>query len=288
MKVKMKMGCLHAHHSNIAYIEQAVDSKVELIHFVDPGLMNRITSDKSFDLEKGKDKVIEQIEWMAKSGVDAILITCTNYIALLEEERIETSIPIIKIDEPFFSRLCKITQPQVLLFTNPATVEGTMNRLKQFVSWQNQPLPAIEARVIENSFEILMQGNKEQYSDVIADYIRAQLESNPDIKISVAQLSMVEAAERIAQELQITIGNPLVPLVDFFSGEDIYYTGKHLHVGDWDNDKEGIAWERVDGTMDLYYVDPNVEDFRGVFICNVKSNDEAEGQFMKWIESTSS
>lgn len=239
----MKIGCLHAHHSNIAYIEQAVGAKVELIHFVDPGLMNRISNDKDFDLEKAKHKVIEQIEWMAKSGVDAILITCTNYIALLEEEHLETSIPIIKIDEPFFSHLCKITQPQILLFTNPATVEGTMNRLKQFASWQNQLVPDIEARVIENSFKLLMQGDKEKYSDGIADYLRAHFELNPDTKISVAQLSMVEAAERITQEVQVTIGNPLAPLVDFFSGEDIYYTGKHLHVGDWDNDKEGMAWE---------------------------------------------
>jgi hypothetical protein len=282
----MKIGCLHAHHSNITYIEQAAFSKVELIHFVDPGLMNRISNDKSFDLGKAKHKVIEQIEWIAQSGVDVILITCTNYITLLEEEHLQTSIPIIKIDEPFFSHLCKITQPQILLFTNPATVEGTMNRLKQFAAWQNQPVPDIEVLVIGNSFELLMQGDKEQYSDVIADYIRAHLESNPDTKISVAQLSMVEAAERIAQELQVTIGNPLAPLIDFFLGEDIYYTGKHLHVGDWDRDKEGIAWERVDGTMDLFYVDPNVEDFRGVFICNVKSNEEAEEQFMKWAEST--
>ncbi|SFE45281.1 hypothetical protein SAMN05216378_3168 [Paenibacillus catalpae] len=283
----MKIGCLHAHYSNIEYIQAAIGSKAELIHFVDPGLMNRIMVDTSFDLTKAKAKVIEQLEWIAQSGVDVILITCTNYIALLEE--IEISIPIIKIDEPFFNELCQITQPQILLFTNPATVEGTMKRLNNAAASRGQQPPDIEARIIEHTFDLIMEGHKTRYTEEVCKYIHNLLQSEPDKKIAVAQLSMVEAAERAAHERGAAIGNPLESLIILFSGEDIYYTGNHLHVGNWDkehsphNHEEGIAWERVDGTMDLYYLDPDVEDFRGVYICNVKSNEEADERFRKWV-----
>ena len=47
--VKTRLGCLHMHHSNIPYIDGIVaPDRVELLHFVDPGLMRRIGSDPNF------------------------------------------------------------------------------------------------------------------------------------------------------------------------------------------------------------------------------------------------
>jgi len=172
------MGCLHAHYSNIAYIQNAIASnELELVHFVDPGLMNRIASDKSFDLIQAQNKVIEQMEWIAQANVDVILITCTNYIALLEEDRLRTPIPIIKIDEPFFDYVCNITEPQILLFTNPATVEGTMKRFNEYASEHEKPLINFEVHVIENAFELIMQGKIELYKNEVSNYIRKLLAS---------------------------------------------------------------------------------------------------------------
>ena len=43
---KTRLGCLHMHHSNIAYVDGIVDAeRVEALHFVDPGLMRRIGGD---------------------------------------------------------------------------------------------------------------------------------------------------------------------------------------------------------------------------------------------------
>ncbi|GMK46758.1 hypothetical protein PghCCS26_38870 [Paenibacillus glycanilyticus] len=212
----MKIGCLHAHYSNIEYIEASIGSKAELIHFVDPGLMRCM--EEGFDKVKVKEKAADQIKWIAQSGVDAILITCTGYIALLEE--VETNLPIIKIDEPFFNEICKITQPQILLFTNPATVEGTMKRLMNFASSHDYQLPDIEVRVIENAFQLIMLGQKTEYADEVFKFIEKMLQSEQDKKIAVAQLSMVKAAERVAQEYNISISNPLAPLEAYVSRKD--------------------------------------------------------------------
>jgi hypothetical protein len=212
--MKKRIACLHAHYSNIQYIENALSSdEVELIHFVDPGLMSRISSDKNFDEVQAQNKVIEQIEWMSQANVEAILITCTNYIALLEENRLNTTIPIIKIDEPFFGSICNITEPQILLFTNSATVEGTMRRLNEFATIHGKPIPDIEVRVVENAFELIMQGKNEQYVEQLSKYIKGVFVSDKNKKIAVAQLSMVETAIKVEHELNVKIGNPLDSLI---------------------------------------------------------------------------
>lgn len=214
--MKRKIGCLHAHYTNIEYIQNAIASNdVELVHFVDPGLMNRIASDESFDVSKAKAKVNEQIEWIANTKVDAILITCTNYIAILDEEQLKTLVPIIKIDEPFFHQICSITEPQVLLFTNPATVEGTMRRLNEFAIMHKQTIN-IELQVAPNTFELIMQGKKEQYVNELTNYMKNLLVTHPNKIVSVAQLSMVETAEKVEREMNVEIGNPLRTLVSYF------------------------------------------------------------------------
>ncbi|MBY0145152.1 hypothetical protein [Neobacillus niacini] len=208
--MKKKIACLHAHNSNISYIENALSPyDIELVHFVDPGLMHRVMTDKSFTLGDGEKKVRDQIEWIAQSAVDAILITCTNYITLLKEEGLSVNVPIIKIDEPFFRGICQLEQKQTILFTNPDTVPGTMSRLHQYAQSQHKELD-IEVKVIENTFELIMSGKNEEYNKGVRDYIK-QLDTTQNL--SVAQLSMVAAAQQVEDEIALTILNPLNTLV---------------------------------------------------------------------------
>ncbi len=170
------------------------------------------TSDDSFQETDVKSKVKEQLEWIARCNVDAILITCTNYIAILNEDQPSISVPIIKIDEPFFDYICNIYQPQIILFSNPATVNGTMERLKCFAYNQQKSLD-LEVIVIENSFELIMQGLKEEYNNVISNYLN-QIIKDENKVISVAQLSMVDASQQVENKTSKTIINPLCTLVN--------------------------------------------------------------------------
>ena len=201
MYLKKRLGCLHAHYSNIEYIEHTFqnDEDIELIHFVDPGVMQQIS--------KGMDnlarKVREQIEWIASCDVDAILITCTNYIALLQDDAaFDSSIPIIKIDEPYFESICNVQQP--------ITVEGTMARLHQYAKHHEKSVTVV-AKVIEQTFDLLMQGKKEAYSDVILQTLLSLTDEQR--LISVAQLSMVEAAQQFEEQTAISVIHPVKPLV---------------------------------------------------------------------------
>ena len=207
-----RLGCLHAHYSNIEYIENALSTyDIELIHFVDPALMYRVTSDGNFQESDAQNKVKEQIEWIAQCNVDAILITCTNYIAILQEDQLSISVPIIKIDEPYFDYICKIQQPQTILFTNPATVEGTLERLNHFANNHQKSLD-LEVIVIKNTFDLIMRGLKEEYNQEISKFLNQIIKDEKKI-ISVAQLSMVDASQQVEYKTAKTIINPLNTLI---------------------------------------------------------------------------
>jgi hypothetical protein len=209
--LKKRLGCLHAHYSNIDYIENALSSyDIELIHFVDPALMYLVTTDENFKEVEAQNKVKEQIEWIAQCNVDAILITCTNYIAILQEEQLSISVPIIKIDEPYFEYICKIQQPLTILFTNPATVKGTMERLNQY-AYNHQKSLDIEVIVINNTFELIMQGLKQEYNQEISKFLNKIIKG--DKIISVAQLSMVDASKEVEYKTSKPIINPLDTLI---------------------------------------------------------------------------
>ena len=208
----VRLGCLHMHHSNIPYIDSIVDAKrVEVLHFVDPGLMRRIGSDAGFPPDQARQQVRRQLDWMASCGVDVILITCTNYIAMLPDELLDLPLPILKIDEPFFATLLEQTSPHLLVFTNPATVEGTMRRFHDYARQLGRD-PDIEVEIIPGTFELVMAGKTEEYATAVSDRLRDLARSGDFAAISVGQLSMAEAAERIGAETGVAIGNPLASL----------------------------------------------------------------------------
>ena len=209
---RTRLGCLHMHHSNIPYIDGIVaPERVELLHFVDPGLMRRIGSDASFDSNQAEQQVRRQLGWMAACGLDAILITCTNYIAVLPDESLDLAVPVIKIDEPFFAHLLQQPAPHLLLFTNPATVEGTMRRLDDFAKQTGQQ-PGIEIEVIPDTFALVMAGETAAYTMAVAARLRDLARSGRYQAISVGQLSMADSARRVEDETGVPIGNPLDPL----------------------------------------------------------------------------
>ncbi|PKG23302.1 aspartate/glutamate racemase family protein [Niallia nealsonii] len=207
-----KIACLHAHFSNIEYIEKAFSAyEIEFVHFVDPGLIYQVALAGNLQTDAVKNKTKEQIEWMAQCGADAILITCTTYIAVLEEVELSLTVPIIKIDEPFFAYICRNKKPQTMLFSNPATVEGTVKRLKAYAE-AHQQIIDFKVVVIPDSFELIMKGLKEQYDQKIKDTLFELIKQGEKV-ISVAQLSMADGAKEVEKKTSAVIIHPLSTLV---------------------------------------------------------------------------
>lgn len=212
--VKKRIGCFHAHHSNIEHIQKALSLyDVELVHFVDPGL-DRIKADKDCNTAIIQKKISDTLAWISRCHVDAILITCTFFTANIPDEDASYSIPIIKIDGPLFYAICESEHPQILAFTNPHTVQGTMEQLKSFADRQNKSIH-VEPYLLENTFELIMQNRKEEYTERVASKLKQIIDEHPDKRICTAQLSMVSAAEKTYTETGIQIGNHSKSLADY-------------------------------------------------------------------------
>jgi hypothetical protein len=74
--------------------------------------------------------------------------------------------------------------------------------------------PEIEVQIIPNSFNLFLTGQTEAYNRAVAERLRELLRLNRFTSLSVGQLSMVDAAQRVARETGHPIGNPLQPLSD--------------------------------------------------------------------------
>ncbi|MDR6551662.1 hypothetical protein [Paenibacillus qinlingensis] len=209
-----RIGCFHAHHSNIEHIDNALfDLGVELIHFVDPGL-DRIKQDPGFTTEIAQKKVLETLDWIANCHVDAILITCTFFTAIYQEDLYRYAIPIIKIDDPLFEEICESKQPTVVAFTNPNTVQGTMKQLAAYAQKKGKALEAAPA-LLDNTFDLIMQGKKTAYIQAVSQGLTQLIEENPGKRVVAAQLSMVPAARAAEKQTNRAVGNQLVSLATY-------------------------------------------------------------------------
>jgi aspartate/glutamate racemase len=208
-----KLACLHAHHSNIEYIDRALQSfGIEILHFVDPILSRILKKDCDFEKEQARNNLKDSIKYIAESDVDTLLITCTDYITLLDEN-FKIDIPILKIDEPFFEMICQVEEPQTILFTNNRTVSGTMERLRLYAQQNNKSIQ-VKVEVIEGIFELIMQGRKEEHDAKLEKYLYEIMKDRNEMFL-VAQLSMVDAATRVENIIGRNIINPLHALVEY-------------------------------------------------------------------------
>ncbi|MGK5507661.1 hypothetical protein [Brevibacillus formosus] len=205
-----RIACLHGHHSNISLFSDAFAAfDVELIHFVDPGLLLQNAGTYVHTKEQSHAKLREQLSWMQNCSVDAIVITCTQYAALVTpEDEATATVPLFTIDGPFFHELGRHTKPQVLLFSNPATIQPTMERLVKYAHSHNLH-PEIQVSLVENAFALLMENKQEAYREAIKDALYQLHQTFPDQAIAVAQLSMAPVADQFAKENGCTISHPL-------------------------------------------------------------------------------
>ncbi|MBK5505802.1 MULTISPECIES: hypothetical protein [Bacillus] len=204
-----KLACLHAHHSNIEYIDRVLQFfEIEILHFVDPILSHRLKIER----EQARNNLKDIIKYIAESDVDTILITCTDYITLLDEN-FKIDIPILKIDEPFFEMICQVEEPQTILFTNNRTVSGTMERLRLYAQQNNKSIQ-VKVEVIEGIFELIMQGRKEEHDAKLEKYLYEIMKDRNEMFL-VAQLSMVDATTRVENIIGRNIINPLNALVEY-------------------------------------------------------------------------
>ncbi|MCM3147708.1 hypothetical protein [Bacillus pumilus] len=207
----IRLHCLHAHPSNQPYIEEVFgDTDVELHHTVDSSFIERATQDPDFNPHKQQTYAINKL--MKEDEADIILLTCTQYIAALGDQQDLFKQPIVPIDEPLFEQVCQKKGPLQLVFSNPNTVDGTMERLESYANEHGKQIDA-EVMVMEDIFHLCLNGDMHAYEKQIKKQLRRCMQKSGDI--CVMQLSMVHAAQQMEEETGVPIIHPLSPLKQF-------------------------------------------------------------------------
>ncbi|MGX9292044.1 hypothetical protein ACSLGF_12690 [Bacillus sp. A015] len=207
-----RLHCLHAHPSNMSYIEDVFrDTAFELHHTVDSSFMERAKQDPVFDLHKQQTYAINRL--MQERKADIILLTCTQYIAAMGDQQHLFKQPIVPIDEPLFELICEKKEALQLVFSNPDTVEGTMYRLYSYAQERGKQVEA-DIVVMEDVFHLCLNGDMQAYEDRIKEQLRRCMKQKSG-DICVMQLSMVHAAQQVERETGISIIHPLSPLRSF-------------------------------------------------------------------------
>jgi hypothetical protein len=218
----MTIGCFHAHYSNIALIEEALAPyEVELVHYVDPGL-DRLKHESDFTEAVIHEKVSQTLQWIAHCHADAILVTCTLFAAVLEQEVQHVPVPVVGIDDPLLQEMQQNPGDYILAFTNPETIEGTMARVNLALQQddedkQQNRIEEVESKavLIPGTFELIMRGDKEGYLAAVSTGLQQLAEQHPDNTVVAAQLSMAPAAARVTADTGITIYSPLARLASY-------------------------------------------------------------------------
>ena len=210
MTKKKRIGCLHAHHGNIGYLDELLSGyEADASHFVDPALVRRIGVDPDFSAARARQRVRDQLVWIAESGVDGIVVTCTAYSAAMPpESEIGLSIPIVTIDEPFLAAVSRAGGPQTILFTNPGTVAGTMGRLAAYTETVPVALDAT-SELIPDAFDLFMAGRQAEHDDLLAVRLAERIERVSSGTLFAGQLSMSAATRRAGAETGKALISPL-------------------------------------------------------------------------------
>ncbi|MDR6721249.1 hypothetical protein [Paenibacillus sp. 2003] len=216
------IGCFHAHYSNIALIEETLAPyEVELVHYVDPGL-DRLKHDADFSEVVIHEKVAQTLQWIAECHADAILVTCTLFATVLEQEATQVPVPVIGIDDPLLQEMRRVPGDYIIAFTNPATVDGTMARVNQALQQEDEngqlhvaKTSQTEAVCIPGTFELIMRGDRQGYIEAVREGLQQIAEQYPGKRVVAAQLSMAPAAAQVTIDRGIPIHSPLALLAEY-------------------------------------------------------------------------
>ncbi|MGE7718186.1 hypothetical protein SAMN04487776_12318 [Priestia megaterium] len=89
-----------------------------------------------------------------------------------------------------------------------------MNQLINFAAKRKKNIQ-VEPYLLENTFNLVMEGKKEEYIESVSNGLNRLISNHPDKIISAAQLSMVPSAENIESKTDTYVGNHLKSLSNY-------------------------------------------------------------------------
>ena len=139
-------------------------------------------------------RVCDNVVFIAESGADVVLVTCSATSPVVDVARKLVSVPVLKIDEPMAEKAVQLGERIGVIATSPATLKASNGLVVEAAEKQGRKVQ-VETVLCQGAYEHLLSGNLPEHDRVILDFLR-NLMRRSDV-IVLAQASMARVADQL-------------------------------------------------------------------------------------------
>ncbi len=168
---------------------------VQLVHIVDEPLLQLIRR-RGLRLQADTARLRSHLQEALDLGADGVLVTCSTVSPYVDRLRVETDIPVGKIDEAMVAEAVRRGGRIGVVATNEATLEPTARLLSQQAELAGRPVQT-ELVLVEGAYDALLGGDAARHDRLVQEAID-QLAERAEVVV-LAQASMARVLEGAAQ-----------------------------------------------------------------------------------------
>jgi Asp/Glu/hydantoin racemase len=203
-----KIAILHTSFVFVS-VEPAINNLIEelipdaeVIHFVDSDVLATVVREQGIS-PKSEERMTHLAQAAEAAGADIIFSACSSLGPALDVAARHVTTPVVKIDEAMAIRAAAEGTRIGVLATVPTTLGPTSDLIQSKADEAGRRI-AIEQRLCEGAFDVLMSGDRDKHDSLVVEQA-VDLAKTVDL-IVLAQASMA----RLADVLQEETGMPVL------------------------------------------------------------------------------
>lgn len=188
-----KIGIIHTTSATIESLKLLLNEiigGVEAVNILDDSILADMRD--GYEIEFVRTRWIGYAKTLEELGVQAILSACSTVGEFAEEANRLLSVPVYRIDEAMAEKAITVGKVISVFATLHSTLEPTVKLVERKAKEANKEV-VIHTILVEDAYELLIQGNKEGHNKKIAEAVNAYLEKS-DV-VLLAQASMASAID---------------------------------------------------------------------------------------------
>jgi Asp/Glu/hydantoin racemase len=116
--------------------------------------------------EATQSRVRDHVNWLAGSGVDAVLVTCSSLGRVADAVNDQADVPVLRVDRAMSERALTVGRRVGVIATLPTTLGPTASLIEQTAQFTGAEVDVV-ARLCAGAFEALQQGDPDTHDAIV-------------------------------------------------------------------------------------------------------------------------
>jgi Asp/Glu/hydantoin racemase len=173
----------------------------EVIHFVDSDVLATVVREQGIS-PKSEERMMHLAQAAEAAGADIIFSACSSLGPALDVAARHVTTPVVKIDEAMTTRAAAEGTRIGVLATVPTTLGPTADLIQSKADEAGRCI-AIEQRLCEGAFSVLMSGDRDKHDSLVVEQA-VELARTVDL-IVLAQASMSRLVDVLHEETGLPV-----------------------------------------------------------------------------------